>query len=108
MIKPADAVSAMKGAWIGRQKLWKVFWLYGVSLGAAIALILSQIQSSSAITFLPVYVFAVCWWFWVSVSLWNCAFNVEWRGWGYAARVLVAFPIVGVIISFGLVLMGVA
>jgi hypothetical protein len=42
------------------------------------------------------------------VSLWNCAFNVEWRGWGYAARVLVAFPIVGVIISLGLVLMGVA
>jgi hypothetical protein len=108
MIRPADAVGMIKDAWTGQQKLWKVFWLYGVVSGAVIAFILAQIPSSSPIVFLPVYIFAVGWWFWVSVSLWSCAFNVEWKGWGYAARVLVAFPIVGVIVSFGLVLMGVA
>ena len=108
MTKLSDIVSTIKSAWIGQQKLWRVFWLYGVALGVVIVFILAQIPSSSPILFLPLYLFVVGWWFWVSVSLWSCAFNVDWKGWGYASRALVAIPIVSVLLSLGLVLMGVA
>lgn len=108
---PQKKVSAIMRAQNGEERLWKVFWFYnilGVLLFALIEeffqafLFATENGSRSyggiiifygvvAILFFPYIV-------WALVSLWKCAFNTGWKGWGYLGRVYVVWWCVSTIV----------
>ncbi len=76
-------------AWQGQTPLWKVFWLYNFLGSVIIGLILNVlIPSHGARWFIGVLV-GVPFYGWSLVSLWRCAYNTKWVGWGHIARFLV-------------------
>jgi len=36
-----------------------------------------------------------CYWVWLGVSLWRCAFNVQRRVWGHGARIIAVVVVIG-------------
>ncbi len=107
---PSKRLSAMKRARKGEERLWRVFWLYNV-LGVLLLgliekfcqafLIAAERDNQSyigmtifygvvAILFFPYIV-------WALASLWRCAFNTGWKGWGYLGRAYVVWWGVGFI-----------
>jgi hypothetical protein len=91
----------LRAYWSGRKPLWGAYWLIGVigiplalSIGLLAGLLLTKPKLESddgfilfvAITlvvFTPYFIFAC-------VSIWRCANNVGWKGWGVLARIVVA------------------
>ncbi|MEX3954162.1 hypothetical protein AB4Y40_41650 [Paraburkholderia sp. EG287B] len=89
-------MNAIQRAWRGEERLWKVWWLWGY--GPAFALYVwvrtvvfglyraapGGVHGDAVFAYLlggvSVTVF-------IGVTTWRCAFNVEWRQWGYFARV---------------------
>jgi hypothetical protein len=93
----------IKRTWRGEEKLWKVFWVYGVGLSLVgfftalavsiwAAMSIGVIGSPSESTwYFGRYTWSavsICYFVWITISLWRCAFNLEKRVLGYGARVL--------------------
>lgn len=83
--------------WRGEEDLWKMVWVNGfllVFLGEVACITLRlftdiDIDSpKSGIGTLFNYI-ALFYCFWLLVSLWRCAFNADWGGWGYLTRLIV-------------------
>lgn len=81
----------------GEQRLKQAFWLLYVTGGAVVwglaqavawtgapGRILPGALAVLAVAFLP-----LAYRVWAAVSVWACAFNVDWQPWGYAARIAV-------------------
>ena len=88
-------------SWRGKSPAYKVFWVYAVSInllfsvsGVAAGYFSAFYSWISYIGFLiaPLYLIFIVWF---CLSLWRCAFNVDWSGWGYLSRVLVALVAAG-------------
>lgn len=86
----------LKG-WRGEERMWKVFWFYYVlfSFVIVIAYMPKFILESQGVALsvtvhaaysLTLLIVLVAWLVWIVVSLWRCAFNNEWRVWGYLVR----------------------
>jgi len=92
-------MNAIKASWTGNERLWKVFWIYNWLFGTAIG-----VGSEAAEKALPwpallvISLFTVVYAIWVIVSLWRCAFNASWRGWGYIVRVMVVVTVIGMVL----------
>jgi hypothetical protein len=101
----------LKLAWHGEERLWKVLWVYGVAVScvgffAALAVEMGIAMSTGVVgapsesTWFLVYdswlALSSCYWVWIIVSLWRCAFNLKQRLLGDGARI-VAVCIVPVI-----------
>jgi hypothetical protein len=97
---PQKRKSTMKMAWNGEVRLWKVFWIYIVLNFFLISLlrkVLEEVEKYVSLdnsilwrAFVAIFGLLVTVYFiWVSVSLWKCAFNSEWKVWGYVCRVIV-------------------
>jgi hypothetical protein len=75
-------------SWAGNEPLWRVFWLYywllGSFLGFIAGIFAYFLPAPALIALFP-------WSVWVLVSMWRCAFNTSWRGWGYIVRINVVF-----------------
>jgi hypothetical protein len=101
-------MSFIKRSWRGEEKLWRVFWLYGVLLGIAISIVYAIIKGLLDLGW-PMVVAAMAFYavyqFWLLVSQWRCAWNVNWRGWGYIARFLVVLGFLGWIFGVAAVLL---
>ena len=80
-------------AWRGQERLWKVFWLYNFLLGSAVIAAIDAVPAEQVVLVIFILVTALAWAVWVGVSLWRCAFNSSWRGWGYIARGLVVLSV---------------
>jgi hypothetical protein len=95
----------LKRAWQGEERLWKVFWVYGVAVSCigfftALAVEIGTAMSTGVVgtpsesTCFFVYdawlAVSSCYWVWIIVSLWRCAFNVKQRLLGDGARILAA------------------
>jgi hypothetical protein len=93
-------LDAILASWKGHERLWKVFWIYNGLFGTAVG-----IGVAAAAKVLPwpallvIAVFVLIWVVWVTVSLWNCAFNSSWRGWGYIVRAGVVLGIIAIVIA---------
>jgi hypothetical protein len=85
--RPSISPQSLLAHWKGRARLSSAFWflwvlgnfafaiakrIVGGEEGAAIGAVVSLI-------WIPYLVFA-------AVSVWRCAFNTGWKGWGYLAR----------------------
>jgi hypothetical protein len=76
-------------AWRGQERLWKVFWLYGVATSSVLiavyvfAFVVERValRQTLVICFAPYTA-------WTLVSVWRCANNVREQFWGVLARFL--------------------
>ena len=80
-------------AWNGKEKLWKVFWLYNFLLGTLLLSAMDYLVGLGTVIEVITYLIVLVWAVWVLVSLWRCAFNAKWRIWGYLARALVVLTV---------------
>lgn len=102
-------ISATKRALRGEEKLWVVFWLWGVvlyvgsiAIGSAVFFskhglpIINPITGILGLILILVYPFMFCW------ALWRCAFNTKHRVLGYLARLFTVgfIPLVHAKVSF--------
>ena len=71
---------------IGEDRLWKPFWLGGGVLGLLVSSLFVTVIVTEALPFVVAYVLFLGFQVWLMVSVWNCAYNVDWRGWGHMAR----------------------
>ena len=86
-------------AWQGHEKIWKVFWIYhvlvSVSVGIALESYLNAFLWKAGLAVSVAFLIAaLVWVVWCYVSLWRCAFNSRWSGWGYIVRAYVVLNVV--------------
>ena len=90
----------ISSAWRGQERLWKVFWLYGFILGIILQIIGSVAAALYGATFyIPALIFYIIYIIWLMVAQWRCAFNAEWKIWGYVVRILIILGPIMIIIG---------
>ena len=89
----------IKKAWLGDEKLWKVFWIYNFLLGGFLNIGIDQIDKLGESFFWVFVVVYLVWAIWVLGSLWRCAFNASWKGWGYIIRGIVVLCVVVIVLA---------
>ena len=95
-------MDAIKASWNGNERLWKVFWIYNWLFGAAFDLAWQVAEPRLPVAAQAVLgLLALVWAVWVLVSLWRCAFNSSWRGWGYIVRGFVVVCVLATILVVG-------
>ena len=95
--------------WRGGERLWKVFWLFGVVGAAAVGYVVGQVEGLVRSSPMWIGVGVIFWGLvaaasvayqvWAYVSIWRCAFNVGWKGWGAIARALAVLGALGTIFA---------
>ncbi len=84
----------------GNERLWKVFWIYNFLFGIILNIVLEVLDYLAVLSILYLFLIIVIFWtIWVVTGLWKCAFNVNWKGWGYLTRIFVVLAILGLIIG---------
>jgi len=73
---------------LGREKLWKAYWLLGL-VGTVYFTIVRMATGVGAFPQPVGQTLEVLYALYAALSIWNCAFNVEQRIWGYLARLSV-------------------
>ena len=98
----------IKRAWRGEERLWKVFWIYGVLMGIVFGLVGPIARSAFGnIGFIVALVIQVIYWIWLLVAQWRCAFNAEWQIWSYVVRIFVVISLSAIPLAlFGGVMIG--
>lgn len=89
MIRP---VAWVKRAWRGEEKLWKVYWVYGIFIPWIAYLVLVygpwQLYKKPIITYAHFeaidYIYSLLW----IVALWRCAPNANEESWMMLARIM--------------------
>ncbi len=103
-LPPQKRESAMKRARNGEERLWRVFWIYNI-LGVSLFLLIEKFCQAFLIAaennnrsyigmtiFMGVIVIlSIPYIIWALTSLWRCAFNTGWKGWGYLGRAYVVW-----------------
>lgn len=91
--------------WNGKEKLWRVFWYWFVAfpvvMGFAIYIVIEAFYLTRFIEEWLHYILIALFVYgpWVLVSMWRCAFNVEWKPLGYLTRIWVlVFSIVSIVL----------
>jgi len=93
-------VDTIVASWKGNERLWKVFWIYNWLVGTAVGIGVEAASNSLPMSaFLVVAVLILIWAVWVTVSLWRCAFNASWRGWGYIVRAVVGLAVIATVLA---------
>ena len=81
--------------WNGEKKLWKAFWLMGFVfqfLFLYFLLFLLYVGLLIGLTWsikVTIFIISNIYQIWILVSVWNCAYNVKNKNWGYVARIMV-------------------
>ena len=86
----------VRRAWNGDTRLWKAFWLYfvlGLNFGVLIA---GYVFGLVGFPYFAVWIVIAPAVVWAAVSVWRCAFNSRWRGWGYIARAVLIVQLLGI------------
>ncbi|MFZ4541736.1 MAG: hypothetical protein ACOYNL_08005 [Rickettsiales bacterium] len=93
-------------AWHGEEKLWKVFWIYGVLIGTVLSVVVAILLVPVLLASLVMPVFQLVplavtlpYWVWNMVSCWRCAWNAKLKIWGYIVRILVVLGAVSIAAS---------
>jgi hypothetical protein len=93
-------LKAILASWKGHERLWKVFWIYNWLCGTAVGI---GVEAAAKVlpwpALLVIAVFVLIWAVWVTVSLWRCAFNASWRGWGYLVRAGIVLGVMAIVVT---------
>jgi hypothetical protein len=80
-------MDVIKNNFRGKAPLWQVFWIQNILIGGLLQYGVEKVAPH--LSTVPIYlliVFAVLYSLWVTVGMWQCAFNAKWKGWGYIVR----------------------
>jgi len=94
--EPVMARGFVRSAWSGDAPLWKAFWLYFVMGLTSGVLIAGCLFGLVGIPCFAVWIVIAPAGVWAAVSVWRCAFNSRWRGWGYLARAVLIMQLLGI------------
>jgi len=86
----------VRRAWNGDTQLWKAFWLYlfvGLNSGVLMA---GYVCGLAGIPNFAVWIVIAPVAVWAAVSVWRCAANARWQGWGYLARAVLIVELLGI------------
>lgn len=92
-------------SWRGKVPAYKVFWFYAVPTSSAflisgvIAGYLAASYPSVSLLILVLGPLFLVFTLWFCVSLWRCAFNTSWVGWGYISRAWVLLTAIGTLMQ---------
>ncbi len=81
---------------MGRERLWKVFWFGGGLAGAIFWILVTLSMGAGAIPPGAGLALFILYELWISISIWTCAANVENPLWGYLARAVAVFGLIGI------------
>ncbi|MCE2927013.1 MAG: hypothetical protein LW823_05165 [Rickettsiales bacterium] len=84
----------IKRSWKGEEKLWKVFWIYGLVFGIILGILMSVASASMGSAGIALLVVWLVYYIWLAVAQWRCAFNADWKIWGYVVRILLILSLV--------------
>ena len=88
----------IKRAWLGKEKLSTVFWLYLCAPNILTVVEFVNILPNEFAGLLVLFFFFHA--IWGVVALWKCSFNTNRRFWGYAARVAFVLGLAYEVITF--------
>lgn len=78
-------------SWSGEQRLWVVFWGYGVAASVVIGALYGVAISADGLAFQQILLLLfAAYTAWILVSVWRCADNTRDKHWGLIARFLTA------------------
>jgi hypothetical protein len=87
-------------AWRGEERLWKVFWIYGVLLSIILTVIQFVALKFGAVANITLLVIRIIYSIWLLVAQWRCAFNAKWTVWSYVIRIFIILGILGFVLGF--------
>ena len=85
--------------WQGQARLWQSYWLMGVLGGWVFWTIVLNLIEFGILPEIPGVIILASYTIYSAVGVWRCAFNVDWRGWGYLARGVLVFSAIYFIIE---------
>jgi hypothetical protein len=91
-------------AFRGQERLVIVFWAYYVGLGFIMGMIagiffgIASETGHTSIGVVSLIFILLPYYLWAMWSLWACAFNAQWKGWGYVVRGIVLLSIAGSVV----------
>jgi hypothetical protein len=86
----------VRSAWHGDTHLWKAFWLYFFMGLISGVLISGYVFGLVGLPYFAVWIVIAPAVVWAAVSVWRCAFNSRWRGWGYIARAVLIMQLLAI------------
>ncbi|WNC69400.1 hypothetical protein RI845_04430 [Thalassotalea nanhaiensis] len=90
----------IKNNFNGKNKLWQVFWIQNILIGAILNFSVENIAPGLGhFSIILLIVFSIAYSIWVAVGMWQCAFNASWVGWGYIVRGLLIAVILIILVS---------
>ena len=99
-----------KNAWLGKEKLWKVFWLIGWVFPLVLSVLLAFLEKAFANTVMAIIVsiFMIAYSIYSLIAVWKCARNTKNKIWFYLARfyVILAPLLIVLGLLLGAVLVG--
>ncbi|MDP7599748.1 MAG: hypothetical protein QF605_00040 [Rhodospirillales bacterium] len=72
--------------WQGQARLWQSYWLMGVVGGWLFWTLVLNLIEFGILPEIPGVIILASYAVYSAVGVWRCAFNADWRGWGYLAR----------------------
>ena len=88
----------IKRTWLGEEKLWMVFWIYGVVGGSVVQFLCDELVAVGLVG-RPILVVPMLYDIWASIVIWKCASNTNQQIWGTLARSLAVLSLIGVPLS---------
>jgi hypothetical protein len=94
---PQGRPQSLRAHWQGRASLASAYWLIGVLGGIVVSTLLTLAVTlvDSTLVHLLVLLAWITYDIFALVSIWRCAWNTSWKGWGYMARAVVLLGVLG-------------
>jgi len=85
--------------WRGQENLASAYWFLWVLWGGVFAFLheLSEMRGWADVSAVLKYLHLAVMIF-AGIAVWRCSWNVEWKGWGYLARISVVSALMGLIL----------
>ena len=91
---------SLRSYWGGKASLASAYWLLG-GLGNLVLTVIYKLIATqeslllNSISLLIYIIYSV----FTSISIWRCAWNTSWKGWGYIARAFIAIGAIGAVVG---------
>lgn len=84
----------------GNERLWKVFWIYHLAIGLPLTFAIEPFYQAfgfpASYVYLGVY---LVWALWVTIGLWQCAYNTNLKGMGLVIRLVVIWGLGSIVFT---------
>lgn len=91
-----EQMNFLRRAWVGEERLWKVWWLLGMPLNVVTAVFsvwaeepsVAATPASALVTLVGFFVIAAAYFAWCNMA-WSCAKNVDNKAWTNIVKVFI-------------------